>query len=48
MRPSFFLDRDGVINEEKKYVHKKIDFIWRKNIFKAIKLLNDKRDIKFL
>ncbi len=42
MRPSFFLDRDGVINEENKYVHKKIDFIWRKNIFKAIKLLNDK------
>ena len=42
IRPSFFLDRDGVINEEKNYVHKKKDFLWRKNIFKAIKLLNDK------
>lgn len=41
IRPCFFLDRDGVINEEKNYVHKKKDFIWRKNIFKAVKLLND-------
>ena len=42
MRPCVFLDRDGVINEEKKYVHRRKDFVWRKNIFKAIKLLNDK------
>ena len=41
MRPCFFLDRDGVINEEKKYVHRIKHFVWRKNIFKAIKLLND-------
>lgn len=41
IRACFFLDRDGVINEEKNYVHKKKDFIWRKNIFKAVKLLND-------
>lgn len=41
-RPCFFLDRDGVINEEKNYVFKKKDFIWRKNIFKTLKLLNDK------
>jgi D,D-heptose 1,7-bisphosphate phosphatase len=41
LRPCFFLDRDGVINEDKNYVHKKKNFIWRKNIFKAIKLLND-------
>ena len=40
-KPCCFLDRDGVINEEKNYVHKVRDFKWRKNIFKAIKLLND-------
>ena len=40
-RPCCFLDRDGVINEERNYVHKAKDFKWRKNIFKAVKLLND-------
>lgn len=36
-----FLDRDGVINYDYGYVHKKNNFKWKKNIFKAIKLLND-------
>lgn len=36
-----FLDRDGVINYDFGYVHKKNNFKWKKNIFKAIKFLND-------
>ncbi len=41
-KPSLFLDRDGVINKDIGYVHKKENFIWRKNIFKFIKKYNDK------
>ena len=40
-KPSIFLDRDGVINKNLGYVHKKKNFIWRKGIFKFIKNLND-------
>ena len=40
-KPSLFLDRDGVINQDLGYVHKKQKFIWRKNIFKFIKKYND-------
>lgn len=36
-----FLDRDGVINYDYGYVHNQKKFKWKKNIFKAIKLLND-------
>ena len=36
-----FLDRDGVINYDYGYVHKKNNFKWKKNVFKAIKFLND-------
>ena len=35
------MDRDGVINEDLGYVFKKENFIWKKNIFKAIKYIND-------
>ena len=41
-KPCLFLDRDGVINKDTGYVHKKNDFIWRKEIFKFIKKYNDK------
>jgi D,D-heptose 1,7-bisphosphate phosphatase len=41
-KPCLFLDRDGVINKDTGYVHKKNDFIWRKGIFKFIKKYNDK------
>jgi D,D-heptose 1,7-bisphosphate phosphatase len=41
-KPCLFLDRDGVINKNFGYVHKKHNFIWRKNIFKFIKKYNDK------
>tara|TARA_B100001057_G_scaffold499059_1_gene608225 strand:+ start:16784 stop:17941 length:1158 start_codon:yes stop_codon:yes gene_type:complete len=36
-----FLDRDGVINFDTGYLFKKKDFIWKKNVVKAIKFLND-------
>jgi len=36
-----FLDRDGVINYDYGYVYKKEKFKWKKNVIKAIKLLND-------
>jgi len=42
-KPTVFLDRDGVINEDYGYVFKKSKFKWKKNIFKTIKYLNDKR-----
>ena len=47
-KPGLFLDRDGVINKDTGYVHKKQDFIWRKNIFKFIKKYNDKNYYIFI
>ena len=40
---SFFFDRDGVINLDNNYVYKIKDFIFRKNVIKAIKYLNQKK-----
>ncbi|ABZ83422.1 d,d-heptose 1,7-bisphosphate phosphatase subfamily, putative [Heliomicrobium modesticaldum Ice1] len=40
-RPAAFLDRDGVINYDKGYVHKKEDFNWMQGAIEAIKYLND-------
>jgi D-glycero-D-manno-heptose 1,7-bisphosphate phosphatase len=39
-RPAFFLDRDGVINKDKKYVYKVSDFEWIEGAKESIKLLN--------
>ena len=39
-KPAFFLDRDGVLNHDSGYVHKKTEFKWFQDIFKAIKLMN--------
>ena len=39
-----FLDRDGVINKDTKYVYKFSDIIWNKHIFKIIKLLKKKKN----
>lgn len=47
-RPAVFLDRDGVINEDLGYVHKINQFVWRKDVIKSIKLLNDKNYFVFV
>jgi len=38
-RPAVFLDRDGVINYDKGYVHKKKDFKFRPGVVKGLKFL---------
>jgi D-glycero-D-manno-heptose 1,7-bisphosphate phosphatase len=40
---SVFLDRDGVVNFDKKYVHKIKDFVFRKNVIQTLKFLNYKK-----
>lgn len=40
-RPMAFLDRDGVLNEDTGYVHKKQDFNWVQGAREAVKALND-------
>lgn len=40
-KPALFLDRDGVINEDRGYVHNKDNFIWRRNIIEFIKKFNN-------
>jgi len=40
-KPAIFLDRDGIINLDKGYVHKVKDFIWRSGVKKLIKYFND-------
>ena len=40
-RPAVFLDRDGVINVDKGYVHKRDDFEWMPGAREAIKYAND-------
>ena len=42
IKPAVFLDRDGVINIDKKYVHKIVDFEWIKGSKEAIKFLKEK------
>jgi D-glycero-D-manno-heptose 1,7-bisphosphate phosphatase len=41
LSPALFLDRDGIINEEKGYVYKVSDFIFKEEIFQIIKKAND-------
>ncbi|HLD00886.1 MAG TPA: HAD family hydrolase [Candidatus Nanoarchaeia archaeon] len=41
MHTAIFLDRDGVINEEKHLLHKKDDLVLLPGVAEAIKLLND-------
>jgi D,D-heptose 1,7-bisphosphate phosphatase len=40
-RPCAFLDRDGVLNEDRGYTHKSSDLVWIKGAREAVKLLND-------
>lgn len=41
-RPAAFLDRDGVLNMDRGYVHNRKDFEWTAGAKRAIKLLNDR------
>ena len=47
-KPAIFLDRDGVINYDYGYVHKKKNFIWKKKVIEAIKYLNNKNYSVFI
>ncbi len=47
-KPAIFLDRDGVINYDYGYVYTKKNFIWKKNVFEAIKYLNDRNYYVFI
>jgi D,D-heptose 1,7-bisphosphate phosphatase len=42
-KPAVFFDRDGVINKDLGYVFKKVDIVWKKDIFRFIKYYNDNR-----
>ena len=46
--PAVFLDRDGVINEDKGHVHKIEDFEWIKGAKSAIKYINQKKYFVFV
>ena len=41
LKPAAFFDRDGVINEEKNYVYKSLDFEWIEGSQESIKFLNE-------
>jgi D,D-heptose 1,7-bisphosphate phosphatase len=47
-KSALFLDRDGVINKDTGYVHKKQNFQWRKNIMNFIKKYNDNNFLVFV
>lgn len=41
LKPAAFLDRDGVLNYDYGYVHKKENFKWKKNIFEGLNFLRN-------
>jgi len=41
LKPAAFLDRDGVINKDKKYLYKICDFEWIEGAKESIKYLNE-------
>tara|TARA_B100000989_G_C19514314_1_gene460815 strand:+ start:1342 stop:1839 length:498 start_codon:yes stop_codon:yes gene_type:complete len=47
-RPAIFLDRDGVINIDKKYVYKISDFEWIQDSKKAIRYMKEKNYLVFV
>lgn len=47
-RPAVFLDRDGVINHDLGYVHKKKDFKFKKGVIEGLKYISKKNYFIFL
>lgn len=48
IRPAAFLDRDGVVNFDKKYIFKMKDFKLRKGVIKGLRLLQKKNFYLFI
>jgi D-glycero-D-manno-heptose 1,7-bisphosphate phosphatase len=47
-RPAVFFDRDGVLNEDRAYVHRPDDFVWLPGAIEAVKYLNDRGTYVFV
>ena len=47
-KPAAFLDRDGVINHDFGYVHKKKDFKFKKGVIEGLKYLSKKNYLIFI
>lgn len=47
-KPAAFLDRDGVLNVDKGYVHRIEDFVWIEGAPEAVKWLNDQGYLVFV
>ena len=45
---ALFLDRDGVINEDREYVHKREDFVFREGIFDVCRYFQEKGFLIFV
>jgi D-glycero-D-manno-heptose 1,7-bisphosphate phosphatase len=41
-RPAVFFDRDGVLNEDRDYVHRPEDFVWIPGAIEAVKYFNER------
>lgn len=41
-RPALFLDRDGVLNIDKGYLHRREDFVWIEGARETVRLANDR------
>lgn len=48
LRPAVFFDRDGVLNADTGYVHRKEDFAWLEGARDAIRLCNDRGVFAFV
>lgn len=47
-KPAAFLDRDGVLNANAGYIHRREDFVWVRDAQRAVKWLNDRGYLVFV